>query len=390
LNADMDNTIHVPRSTDHALGLYIHIPFCKKKCSYCDFHSFEGKIELAPKYIDALLFELDYYVQNYRLEFETLFIGGGTPTMLPAAEMKKLFSGIYSMAPRAKLKEITIEANPDTVDLEKAAIIADNVTRVSFGAQSFSDCELKHIGRVHDREKIFSAVELVKKAGVKNFNIDLMYGLPQQKAADALDNIKEAIQLGASHISYYMLTMYEDTPLFTAHKKNRVQLPPEIDLEEMYLQGAALLEQSGFAQYEISNFCKSGSECLHNINYWKMGEYAGLGSSASSFFQGLRYTNFIDPEEYIEKIEKKMDPAELSEDATGENYLKEYIMLALRMTAGINLNEFREKFGFDFEERYSIIMKTYEGKGLIKKEENSVFLTRKGMLVSNEIIGLFF
>jgi oxygen-independent coproporphyrinogen-3 oxidase len=370
-------------------GLYIHIPFCLQKCPYCDFFSCDDRMYLADDYLECLMRELRVFIDKYDPLFETLFIGGGTPASLTEKQLDFLFSGIYALVPKKKLKEITIEANPETLTEKKAKVLAADTTRLSMGAQSLNDKILKILGRIHDAKTVSKAVSIAREQGMSNINIDLMYGIPGQSVKEALQDIKSAAGSGIEHISFYMLTVYEGTPFYARHDGGR-GMPKDKEIEEMYVEGIKSLEAAGFLQYEISNFAGPGKECLHNKNYWDSGEYAGLGASASSFFSGSRYTNVKSIEEYIKRMKKNGEPAEFTEKITPEISLKEHIMLKLRTKTGINLREFRDKFGFDFAAKYSNIIGKFKEQGLMLADDSGARLTVRGFLLSNMVIREFF
>jgi oxygen-independent coproporphyrinogen III oxidase len=370
-------------------GLYIHIPFCVQKCLYCDFFSCDDKLFLLDDYLEVLFRELKYYRDKYNPSYETLFIGGGTPTIMTEKQLDYFFTRLYGMIEKKKLKEITIEANPETVNEKTVKVLAANVDRISIGAQSFDAGNLMALGRIHGPAAAGKALELAKQHGIERRSIDMMYGLPGQSVKGALADLNKAVNAGVEHISYYMLTVYENTPFVFAHEKGK-GLPGDGDIEKMYFEGVKFLESGGFMQYEISNFAKPGRECLHNLNYWNLGEYAGLGAGASSYFDGLRYTNVKNIEEYIKRLKKGDDPAEVSEKCTEEMKLKEYIMLKLRTKAGINYGEFRDKFNFDFKEKYSKIIGKSAQAGTLVADGAGVRMTLKGFLLSNTVISEFF
>jgi len=371
-------------------GLYIHIPFCVQKCPYCDFASFDDKAYLVDDYIEALVRELKAGADNSGAVYETLFIGGGTPTMLSEKQLDSLFSGVYSICPRKNFREITIEANPETVTEKKAKILSANVTRVSMGCQSFDGEELKKLCRIHDRGSIDRAYEALKKEKIENINLDLIYGIEGQSVERALYSVNEAIKLDPSHISYYMMTIYGHTPYGKMAEKGKLNLPEDVEIERMYMEGCAALEKAGYIQYEISNFSREKKECIHNINYWNHGEYLGVGSSAASYIKGFRRVNTDAPDIYIKNIKSGITVLETIEKITPEIFLKEYIMLHLRTVKGINRDEFKRVFNFDFNEKYSNIIENLILQGLAKDGENGFALTRKGFLLSNEIIEKFF
>lgn len=370
-------------------GLYIHIPFCVQKCLYCDFFSCDDRIYLLDDYLECLFREIRYYKQKFNPSYETLFIGGGTPTILTEKQLDYLFTGIYGMADRKKLKEITIEANPETITDKTAKVLGANVTRISMGAQTFDENMLRELGRIHNSGAVHGAIDLARERWIANRSIDMMYGLPGQSVAEAMKDLETACKTDVDHISYYMLTVYENTPFAVRHAKG-LGMPADEDLEKMYFEGVKLLEGYGFLQYEISNFARPGRECLHNLNYWNLGEYAGIGAGAASYFDGSRYTNVKSIEEYIRRIKASEDPADYSEKCGAEMQRKEYIMLKLRTKAGINFREFREKFGFDFASKYSNIIGKQAQKSVLVEDENGIKLTLKGFLLSNSVISEFF
>ncbi|MCX7698757.1 MAG: radical SAM family heme chaperone HemW [Candidatus Goldbacteria bacterium] len=368
------------------LGLYVHVPFCFQKCNYCDFYSEDDKNYLINDYIEALIKELKKYKSEFNFCFDTLYIGGGTPTSLSEKFLDYIFSGIFSIYPRTSFKEITIEVNPDTINEKKAKVLSLNVTRVSVGAQSFNDNFLKLLNRIHDSESVKRAVEILSEWGIENINLDIMIGIPGQGLNDVFIDIKKAIELKPQHISFYILTPYPETQFLEKYSKN---LPNDDLIEKMYLGGVDLLQKNGFMQYEISNFSIPGKECIHNLNYWNLGEYIGIGASASSFFNNKRYTNIKSIEGYIEMIRKNKTPIYFEEEITADKRLKEYIILKLRTTTGIKLEEFYDKFKFNFVEKYSNIIDKLTRDGYMRKTIDKISLTTKGFLVSNKILQQF-
>jgi len=370
-------------------GLYIHIPFCLSKCAYCDFYSRDDMLYAADDYIAALSAELCYYKDKFAPSYKTLYIGGGTPTSFSVKHIDSLFTRIFWTADRKKMGEITIEANPETITEKTAKALAVNVNRVSLGCQSFDDDMLKKLGRIHGSAAVFKSVKILKDSGIKNINLDLMFGLPGQDEDSAMADLKTAAKISPQHISWYMLTPH-DSESFRRMAEAGGGLPADEITAKMYEKGVKFLEAAGYRQYEISNFSRPGSECRHNLNYWEMGEYIGTGASASSFFKGSRYTNAGSIEEYIRRLKANSDPAEFSEEMTRENMQKEHIMLSLRLKNGLSFREFRDRFGFDFKERYSNIISKFTQSGLMETDAASARLTVKGFLVSNTVIGGFF
>jgi len=364
-------------------GLYVHIPFCLQKCNYCDFYSEDDKNYLVNDYIEAIIKESKNYKTQFNPSFETLYIGGGTPTSLSEKSLDYLFSSIFSVCPKAGFKEISIEANPETMNEKKAKVLALNTTRVSIGAQSFNDAFLKLLNRIHDADAIKKAVTLLKEQEINNINIDIMFGIPGQTKQDVLDDLKKAVDLNPQHISFYLLTPYKNTFFF---EKYRDSLPADEIIEEMYLSGIEMLRENGFIQYEISNFSKPGKQCLHNLNYWNIGEYKGIGASASSYYNNKRYTNVNSIIDYIDKMKKDKSTITFEEEYTENKKLKDYIIQKLRTTEGINYNFFKGKFKFNFKQKYSNIIDNLCKTGYLQETKDGIFLTAKGLLVSNRIL----
>ncbi len=364
-------------------GLYIHIPFCIKKCPYCDFVSFQNKSDLIDEYLNILHQELLIYKTRYNINFETLYIGGGTPSFLSEKQLEKLFFLIYSTIEREKLKEITIEINPGTINKNKALIITENTNRISIGMQSFNNKVLKILGRVHKNKENYTTFDLFKKSGINNINIDLMYGICGQKLKDVLDDIDKAVKLKPDHISFY---------LFTIHGKEfkNKKLPDDDIIADMYLNGVKRLKKNKFVHYEISNFALENKFCLHNLNYWNSGQYIGIGVSASSFYNNERFSNTSDIYDYMKSLKNNKLPVICREKISDEKKIKEYIMLKLRTKNGIDNKEFYQNFKFDFYLKYSNIIDKYTSDNFMKKSKKRIFLTEKGFLISNEIIKDFF
>ena len=369
------------------ISLYLHLPFCLSKCPYCDFASYDNRENKIDDYINALDIELKYYRDNFNIDYKTLFIGGGTPSSLNTKQLDKLFYTISKYILCNKIEESTIEINPETLDEEKIGIFKKaGISRVSVGAQSFDNSCLKILGRVHNAEKIMQSIKIIKDSGDFDINIDLIYGIPGQDTEGVLSDIKKAVDLKPRHISFYGLTNYEETGFAGYLKSKNLTMPGDEISEEMYMKGCEALEHGGYKQYEISNFAAPRKECVHNLNYWGPGEYVGVGVSASSYFNGSRYKNISDISEYIKIMKENSDPATESEKATEDIILKDYIMLKLRLCAGINLNDFSKKFGYDFETRYSKIIDKFEKQGFINIGKDNICLTRKGFLLSNSIM----
>ena len=363
------------------LGLYIHIPFCKQKCNYCDFYSLPCKTnEREQEYINALISHIEKEAQFYKeYEITTIYIGGGTPSYLHEKSIEKIAKTIKKCFAVSKNAEFTIEANPGTLTCDKlSTYLKSGINRLSLGLQSTSNEELKMLGRIHTYESFKESYTLALETGFKNISLDIMYGLPGQSKETLLKTLNKVIALSPQHISTYCLKIEENTPFYKI--KETLEIPSDETEYEMYLSICDTLKQNGYYQYEISNFAKEGFESRHNLKYWLSHEYVGFGPSAHSFVNGKRYFYENDLESYI----KMPTCVEEQDDEIPENSREEYVMLRMRLASGIDLKEFYEKFGLSFEEAYPNI-KSYYGEYVVK-ENNRIHFTSKGFFVSNFIL----
>ncbi len=360
-------------------GLYIHIPFCVKKCDYCDFISFPDCGIYFEKYIDKLICELT----KYRGEsVDSIFIGGGTPSVLPPELIKKLCTAVNENFEIADGSEWTIEANPETIDLAKAeAMLCGGINRVSIGVQSFNDAELSAVGRIHNARRAEDAVCLLYKAGFGNINIDLMMSLPYQTAQTFKNSLKKAVNLPVTHISVYSLIIEDSTPLAKKYQSGEYDMPDEDTDRDLYSYTGEFLKENGFNRYEISNYAKDGFESKHNLKYWNCEEYIGVGVSAHSYLNGVRFYNTSDLNEYLKGITKAGEERLTLKDMQGE-----FMMLGLRKTDGISETEFSGRFGVAIDSLYGSALNKYEKLGFIKREQGRIFFTAKGIDVSNSIL----
>ena len=354
-------------------SIYVHIPFCKQKCLYCDFNSFQNKENIIDEYMKALYKECAKF--SFDEKIKTIYIGGGTPSFIDSKYIVKLL-GILPEA-----EEITIEMNPCTVTEEKLrAYKSVGINRISMGLQTTNDNILKEIGRVHTFEEFKKAYELVKKIGFKNINVDLMFGLPKQTLKDVEESLKYLIEVNPTHISCYSLIVHEN--IFK-------DLPRDEDEREMYYLTKRMLKEDGYEQYEISNFSKKGYESKHNIAYWNQEEYIGLGAGASSYYKGERYTNECNIEKYISKIEAGEEIRNIEEVETKESKLREYIILKLRLTEGVCIEEGNTRFGVQIQELFESEIEKLQKLELIKMDlvNNKTYmkLTEKGMDLANQV-----
>ncbi len=359
-------------------GIYIHVPFCLRRCGYCDFCSSvagSGRIE---EYVSALIKSISSYAGR-GIACDTVYLGGGTPSLLSASQMSDILLAVYKTFDVSSDAEVTAEANPGTVTLEKLRSYRDSgINRISFGIQSCKDNELYRLGRLHSFSQAEEAVNLARLAGIENVSADIMLGIPEQTSATLAETVERVASLGVNHVSAYMLKIEEGTP-FDCDVIRR-SVADDDTAADMYLMTVEMLSQRGFEQYEISNFAKAGFESRHNLKYWNCEEYLGFGPSAHSYFGGKR---FYVPEDISGFIDGSA-PAYISEDDCPDK-LEEYIMLGLRLCKGILLDKV-SALGGDAESLKSTAA-AYERAGLLKISDRNIALTRRGFLVSNGIIG---
>lgn len=363
-------------------ALYIHIPFCIKKCMYCDFLSVPFDEGVAAHYIKALQQEFNIR-KDVAGELKTLYLGGGTPTSLSPELLRMLFTGIGKAFAISADAEITIEANPGTIDKDKIMTLKDcGVNRFSLGVQSFNDRELSLLDRIHSASEAIKAFAVLRDCGVKNISVDLIYGIPGQTVQDWRDNLATALELEPEHLSAYELTPEKGTPLYSAIMENKLGKPEEDVILEMYYYTLDALKTAGYSHYEISNFAREGLECRHNMNYWNRGGYIGLGAGAHSFIGDRRTSNTCDIKKYIDTLEAGSLAIEEDMAVTCEDAIKETIFLGLRKTEGLNTERFKEDFGVDISGAATESIKN----GLLVSDREMLRLTTKGILVSNAVI----
>lgn len=365
-----------------ALGLYIHIPFCKAKCAYCDFYSLAHSEEKMDAYMAALLRHLEEVAPRAAgMQVDTVYFGGGTPSYLGAARLCRILQTVLRRYDVARDAEITLEANPDSAGdwKELRRLRRAGFNRLSLGVQSTDDALLRRIGRVHTYEQVQQAVKAARKAKFTNLSLDLIYGLPGQTVEDWQRTLADAVALGPEHLSCYGLKLEEGTPLW--QQRQTLTLPDDDAQADMYLYTVAALGEMGYEQYEISNFAKPGKASRHNLKYWNMEEYAGFGPGAHSDFGGVRYGYVRDIDSYIAG---KLVLSESENDSTlARDY--EYVMLSLRTAAGIDRQTFEKRYRQRFQPMETLF-EQYEKAGLALPTEGGWRLTPKGFLVSNSII----
>jgi len=362
--------------------LYIHIPFCIKKCLYCDFLSVSYNESLAKAYTDALCKELALK-KNLAGELKTIYIGGGTPTILPDECFKQLFTCLKENYSYAASAEITVEANPGTIDESKINMLLSlGVNRISIGVQSFHDNKLKTLGRIHTSEEAMKGIEAVKKSGIKNFSIDLMYGIPGQTLDSWKQTLAKAVEFSPAHISSYELTPEKNTPLYEMiNTPEGVKMPDEELILSMYNLAIDYLASKGYEHYEISNFALPQFKCIHNLNYWDRGEYIAAGAGAHSFVKGFRSKNTDDIRRYIKDLNKGIIPETELTEIKCEDAIKEFIFLGLRKTEGISILK-SEELGLDMPS----VCKGLIEEGHLEKKGGYLKLTGKGLPIANAVI----
>lgn len=368
------------------LGIYIHIPFCKQKCFYCDFCSFANKNEMQGKYVETVINEIKNITHKEKYTVTTIYLGGGTPSILNPNYIKNILQEIKSSFEILDDAEITIEINPGTVNEEKLKKYKEyGINRLSIGLQSANDKILKKIGRIHDYKQFEETFFYARKCGFKNINVDLMIGLPTQTIEDVKQTLEKIIQKNPEHISVYSLIIEEGTIIEKLINENKLQLPDEETERIMYWTVVNELKENGYNQYEISNFSKKTHESKHNTNCWKQKQYIGLGTSAHSYLNKKRYSNTNNIEEYIKNIQENNISKNITihEEQIEKSTMNEYMLLGLRMIQGININEFKHKFKTDPTVKYKEILEKLQKENLIQITKTSIKLTRQGIDFGN-------
>lgn len=367
------------------MGLYIHIPFCVKKCNYCDFLSAPSSKQVQIAYMDTLQKEIEEKAIAYKdWCVDTIFIGGGTPTSVPYETVVKMMDTVRAEFCLDKDCEITIECNPGTVTSEAfKAYRAAGINRLSIGLQSADDELLKELGRIHTYEQFLETYTWARKAGFENINVDVMSGLPGQTLEQYEDTFKKVTELDIAHISAYSLIVEEGTPFFKLYEEDKLDLPDEETERQMYYRTKEILGAAGFNRYEISNYAKEGCECRHNVRYWRREDYLGLGLGASSCMENVRFKNTDWLDEYVME-NKYMDKCEVQE-LSKEECMEEFMFLGLRMTEGVSKTKFADTFGVTMDKVYGPVLSKLKEQKLIAEEGDLVCLTEYGLDVSNRV-----
>lgn len=374
------------------LGIYIHVPFCSKKCGYCDFYSIKWNNMQEKQYIQSAIREIKgYYGLTGKFIVDTIFIGGGTPSIIQGENLGSLIDNIKKILPVEEGAEVTIEANPNTLTRENLNEFRKiGINRLSIGIQSLNDNILKKIGRIHNSQEALEGIDMARSQGFENINADVMFNIPGQTLEDIDSTISKLIEKDIKHISFYSLKLEEGTPMYTMEENKEIIMPEE-DLErEMYYLGRNIMEKHNLFQYEISNFAVKDYESRHNLKYWNQEEYIGIGPSAHSFLGNIRFNNYPDLTKYILGGQDQIFDRNLQEIMSKEDLIFEYIILRLRLNEGINFNDFKKKFSIDFKDEYKDQIDYLLKNDLVILKDENVRLTNKGMDLSNYVFQKFY
>jgi oxygen-independent coproporphyrinogen-3 oxidase len=370
------------------LGIYIHVPFCSAICNYCNFNRglFDG--DLKQRYVDAV--ERDIRRHGDGASADTIYFGGGTPSLLEPDEIARLIQACRQAYAIADDAEITLEMNPETATRARLRGFREaGITRLSMGVQSFRDEELRRLGRIHDAARAREAVTLARSAGFDNISLDLMMWLPQQTVAEWLTSVETLIAVAPDHASLYILELYPNAPLKEDMARGGWSQAPDDDAAEMYLQGLTRLDAAGYTQYEISNVARPGRESRHNLKYWRDGEWMAFGCGAHGTRGGRRWRNVAGTEDYIRRVTSDQETAAEIRVLTGQERLEEALFTGLRLTEGLHLREIDAAFQINVWDRYGRALQPFVTAGVLEHATDTLRLTREGMLLANEVCSVF-
>lgn len=377
------------------MGVYVHIPFCARKCHYCDFHSIVVGEADFPGLVDSYLVSLRREALYYRKlwangPLDSLFFGGGTPTLIPPEKLAQLIAFLLAELPFTSDPEVTIEANPQSVTPQGAEFLAGaGVNRVSLGAQAFQNELLTAIGRLHRAEDIGASVRSLRSAGIREINLDLMFGLPGQDLAHWRATLEAALALEPTHLSCYALILEPGTPLASWHEQGLVELPGEDEQADMYQLAREVLQGAGYEHYEISNFCLPGHRCRHNLLYWHNLPFIGLGSGATGYLGGCRYQNAPDVEGYIRSWAEGKPPYLTWEEVGRDQEMDETMMVGMRLLEGVSEAEFRRRFQVSLREVYGEAVEQLLQQGLAEEKDGRLRVTELGLFLENRVSAAF-
>jgi len=371
-------------------GLYIHIPFCLKKCSYCDFYSLPlASSSILNRYIDALTKELETKAASLSdTRIRTVYAGGGTPSILPEGALKGLMGAVRQYLELDDAAEISLEANPATLNSDKLRSIREaGFNRISLGVQSFQDDDLLILGRSHNAGDAMNTIKLIQDSGISNYNLDLIYGIPGQTISKWEESLGIALEAKPAHLSIYLLQLDESTPLSADIRRGCFEMSGDEIEAQMYEKGMDLIKAGGFRQYEISNFSRPGYECQHNLLYWKAREYIGVGAGAVSFTDNRRYINKKNLMQYLQRLEEGREPpVELLESMDQLELAADAIILGLRLCDGIDLEQFDLRYGIKILDYYKDIIEECMDRGLLEICQGRIGLSSKAYFISNQVL----
>jgi len=379
------------------ISLYVHIPFCTAKCGYCDFNSYAGQDHLVPSYSEGLIHEAQLWQKTVAGRgVRTMFFGGGTPSLMPVEELRAIMDGLHDAFDIAPEAEITLEANPNSLDEEYLRTIRDvGINRLSIGVQSFHDDELKALDREHSATDATNAYRAARAAGFDNVSLDLIFGLPEQEMSSWQESVEEALALEPDHISLYALTVEQGTPLARDVARGRTPSPDPDAQADQYEWTQERLAEAGYEHYEISNWAKPGHRCEHNLTYWRCQEYLGLGAGAHSYLDGVRFAVATLPNRYLELVNESWEGmlaggGEMRQVVSGETITPELAMadtliLGMRLNEGISLSAFRARFGVDALEHFAEHLEMPFAERLVEHADDHLRLTKRGRLLANEV-----
>lgn len=374
------------------LGLYLHLPFCISKCPYCDFNSYQLKEDnQISSYISALYQEITTYSKKLKKSnIKTIYLGGGTPTILSGVQISNILEFCKSKFTIDKDAEITIEANPGTLDGKKLKLLIESgINRLSLGAQSFNNLFLKKLGRIHNTQDIIDSYYLARKEGFNNINIDIMFALPDQTTEDLQITLKKAVSLKPDHLSLYNLTIKSGTEYYKKYKKGKLKLPTEDEEFDMYNWAIKFLEESGFEHYEISNFARPYKRSMHNLIYWQNKPYLGIGAGAYSFIKGYRYMNYESPARYTKEMMSGKLPVDNGEKLSLRKRMIETIILGLRTKDGVGYQKFKIRFKVDINNVFHKQISKLINLRLLQKDDFKIKLTKRGIFLANTVFREF-
>lgn len=383
---------------DAPSSLYIHIPFCIRKCAYCDFNSYSGLDALFAPYVDALLAEMRHAKAAIPGPLRTIYMGGGTPSMLPTGLLERILRGARQTWPWANDMELSVEANPGTLSADKLTTLKElGATRLSIGAQSMDDRLLRLLGRIHTASQTITTLHAARRAGFDNINLDLMYGLPTQSLSAWQTTLQQALELGADHLSLYALTLHATTPLARSIEGGQQPRPNDDAAADMYDWARETLQAHGYIHYEISNWAKEPPQdqprdrfqCRHNLVYWDARPYLGVGAGAHGYLNGQRYWNDMDPQDYISQVATTGAARAGSEVIDRNTAISEYMILGLRRTDGVSFRNFAKRFALELQDLYTEPIKALCHAGLLVKDARGIRLSERGLLLGNEVFERF-